>query len=245
MQVGSDLRVELWERGEFHGARTVSGTNAVGQLGARRVALAAAELARRLQKKRQAQLERERAEETARLRARELEARRTLDGPLALHPSFEGACIGEGSALLLGPRLLGEWSFARRARLDGGLAWLAGSGPSNSKLEWLVVSLVPTVRLPLNDVLDVDLGIDLAAALARFGRVRGVDAILDQSETWSARAAGVVRLEPRLSRKLRLSIGAEAGLVLRELPFEPLSGGTERLRGAWLSLDLGVVFTPG
>jgi len=44
---------------------------------------------------------------------------------------------------------------------------------------------------------------------------------------------------------LRLSLGAEAGLVLRELPFAPLAGGSDRLRGAWLSVDLGVVFTPG
>jgi hypothetical protein len=245
VQVGPDLRVELWERGEFHGARTVSGSNAAGQLGARRVALAAAELARRLQKKRQMQAERERAEQAARLRARAREARRTLDGPLALRPSFAGAAIGEASALLFGPRLLGEWSFAEHTRLDGGLAWLAGEGPEASKVEWLELTLVPSVRLPLDELLDVDLGVDLAAAWVRFGRVRGVDSIPDQSETWSARAAFAVRLEPRLSRKLRLSVGAEAGLVLRELPFEPLSGGTDRLRGVWLSLDLGVVFTPG
>ena len=60
-----------------------------------------------------------------------------------------------------------------------------------------------------------------------------------------ARAAGSLRLEPRLSRKLRLSVGTAAGLVLREMPFEPLSGASDRLRGLWLSFDLGVVFTPG
>jgi hypothetical protein len=89
------------------------------------------------------------------------------------------------------------------------------------------------------------LGVDLAAAWVRFARVRGVDGILDQSETWSARAAGLARIEPRLSRKLRLSVGAEGGLVLRQMPFEPLAGGSQRLHGMWLSLDLGVVFTPG
>jgi hypothetical protein len=245
VQVGPDLRVELWERGEFHGARVVSGKNAAGQLGARRVALAAAELARRLQKKRQVQAERERSEERARRLAREREARLTLDGPLALRPSFEVADIGSMSATLFGPRLLGQWTFARRARLDGGFAWLAGGVPDAAKAEWLELSLAPSVRLPLGDALDLDLGVDLAAAWVRFGRVRGVDAIVDQSETWSARAAFAVRLEPRLSRKLRLSVGAEGGLVLRELPFEPLAGGADRLRGAWLSFDLGVVFTPG
>src|SRR6187431_2323057 len=58
--VEPDVRVELWERGEYYGARGVSGSNAAGQLGARRVALAAAELARRLQRRRHVQAERER-----------------------------------------------------------------------------------------------------------------------------------------------------------------------------------------
>jgi hypothetical protein len=245
VQVGQDLRVELWERGEFHGARVVSGTHAAGQLGARRVALAAAELARRLQKKRQVQAERERTEAAARGLARAREARRTLDGPLALRPSYEVVDVGRMSATLFGPRLLGQWSFARHGRLDGGLAWLAGDARDGSKAEWLELSVTPSARLPLGDALDLDLGVDLAAAWVRFGRVLGVDAIPDQSETWSARAAGSVRIEPRLARKLRLSIGAAGGLVLREMPFEPLSGGTTRLRGSWLSLDLGVVFTPG
>jgi hypothetical protein len=245
VQVGQDLRVELWERGEFLGARVVSGTRAAGQLGARRVALAAAELARRLQKKRQLQAERERAEELTRLRARESEARRTLDGPLALRPSFEAVSVGDMSAALFGPRLLGQWTFAKRARVDAGLAWLAGEAPDAAKAEWLELSVVPSVRLPLGSALDLDLGVDLAAAWVRFGHVQGVDAIRDQSETWSARAAGAVRLEPRLNRSLRLSLGAEAGLLLREVPFESLAGGTDRVRGAWLSLDLGVVFTPG
>jgi hypothetical protein len=245
VQVGQDLRVELWERGEFHGARVVSGQNAAGQLGARRVALAAAELARRLQKKLQVQAEREHSEEAARLLARAREARRTLDGPLALRPSLEVADIGGMSATLVGPRLLGQWNFAKRARLDGGLAWLAGDAPDSAQVEWLELSLTPSARLPLSSALDLDLGADLAAAWVRFGRVRGVDAIVDQSETWSARAAGSVRLEPRLDRKLRLSIGASLGLVLRDMPFEPLAGGADRLRGMWLSLDVGVVFTPG
>ncbi|HYP90384.1 MAG TPA: hypothetical protein VEQ59_19565, partial [Polyangiaceae bacterium] len=48
------LRLELWERGEFHGARTLSGAGENPQLVARRVALAAAELGRRLARKREA-----------------------------------------------------------------------------------------------------------------------------------------------------------------------------------------------
>jgi len=244
VQVGTDLRVELWERGEFHGARVVSGSHASGQLVARRVALAAAELARHLQRKRQLQAERERVQAAAQERAREAEARRTLNGPLALRPTLEAASIGAFSSVLAGPRLLGQWSFSNRGRVDGGFAWLAGDAPGSARNEWFEWSLAPSARLPLSEVLDLDLGAELAAAWVRLARVRGVDRILDEHETWSARGAGLIRLEPRVTRHFRLSFGAEAGLVLRQIPFQPLAGGTARMQGAWLSLDLGFVFTP-
>ena len=244
VQVSSDLRVELWERGEYHGARVVSGTNAAGQLGARRVALAAAELARRLQKKRQVQAERERAAEAARAALAAAEERRALDGPLALRTSFELASIGDLSSVLAGPRLLGQWAFAKRTRIDAGFAGLAGSAPASANAEWLELFVAPMHRVSLAETLDLDLGLGIAAAWLRLAKVRAVDAIPDQSETWSARAALIARLEPRLSRQTRLSLGAEAGLLLRKVPYRALDQNDERLRGLWLGLSVGVVFTP-
>jgi len=244
VQVDRDVRVELWERGEYHGARVVLGSNAAGQLGARRVALAAAELARRLQKKRQLQAARERIAELARAEQAAREARRALDGPLALRASLEVATIGEFSATLVGPRLLGQWTFARRARIEAGFAWLAGSAPAAAKSEWLELSVAPMQRIALAETLDLDAGLSVAAAWLRLAKVSGVDGISGQNETWSARASAVLRLEPRLSRQLRLSLGGEAGLLLREVPFQSLSGSAERLHGAWLGLGVGVVFTP-
>jgi hypothetical protein len=244
VKVGQDVRVELWERGEYHGARVVSGSNAAGQLGARRVALAAAELARRLQKKRQVQAERERLAERARVEEAARAARRALDGPLALRSSLELSTIGNLNTKLLGPRLLGQWTFAQRSRIEAGFAWLAGSAPGSAGCEWLELSLAPMQRVALGEAVDVDLGLAVAAAWLRLTKVRSVDAILDQNETWSARAAAVVRIEPRISRQLRFSLGAEAGLLLREVPFQSLTAGEQRLRGGWLGLDVGVVFTP-
>ena len=244
VQVDQDLRVELWERGEYHGARVVSGSNAAGQLGARRVALAAAELARRLQKKRQLQTARERVEEQARLAAAEREARHALEGPFALRSSLELAQIGSMAATLAGPRLVGQRTIVGRTRLDLGVAWLAGSAPQAARAEWFELSLAPMRRFSLAETIDLDLGVNLAAAWVRLAKVRGVDAIADQSETWSARAALVARVEPMLSRQVRLSVGAEAGLVLREIAFQALSGGSDRLRGLWLGVGAGVVFTP-
>ena len=244
VRADQDVRVELWERGDYYGARVVSGSNAAGQLGARRVALAAAELARRLQKKRQVAAERERVAELARAEEAARQARRALDGPLALRSSLEVATIGGLLATLAGPRLLGQWTIARRARIEGGFAWLAGSAPAAAHSEWLELSLAPMQRVSLAEGLDLDVGLAVAAAWLRLARVRAVDAILDQNETWSARAAAVVRIEPRLSRQMRLSLGAEAGLLLREVRFESLSGSAEGLHGAWLGFGVGVVFTP-
>ncbi|HET7543655.1 MAG TPA: hypothetical protein VFK05_27470 [Polyangiaceae bacterium] len=244
VQIGRDVRVELWERGEYHGARVVSGSNAAGQLGARRVALAAAELARRLQKKRLLQAERERVLAQARAEQAERERRRALDGPFAVRSSAEGVSIGGFAATLGGPRLLGQWSFARGARIEGGGAWLIGSAPGSAHSEWLELSLAPMQRFSLSQAVELDVGLTVAAAWLRLARVRGVDEIADQNETWAARAAAVVRIEPRLSRQLRLSLGIDAGLLLRPVPFQSLGGNAERLNGGWLGLGLGVVFTP-
>lgn len=244
VQVARDVRVELWQRGDYHGARLITGSNAAGQLGARRVALAAAELARRLQRKRQLQSERERAQAEARAAAAALEARRAQEGPLAVRPSLAVADVGGMSATLLGPRLLGQWTFARRTRLDAGFSWLAGSAPGSARSEWLELSVAPMQRVSLSDAVELDLGLSVSAAVLSLTRVRAVDAIVDQHETWSARAAAVARLEPRLSRQLRLSVGLDAGLLLRRAPYQSLAGADESLRGLWLGLDVGVVYTP-
>ncbi len=248
VQVEHDLRVELWERGEYHGARSVSGTNAGGQLAARRVALAAAELARRLQRKRQVQAARERRERTRRAALAELEARRALDGPFALRSSLEAVSIGELSTLLTGPRLEAQWQLAaapeRRTRLETGLSLLEGSAPGSADLQWFEVSIGIERRFALADTLDLDFGLRAAAASLRLAKVRGVDAIAGQSETWSARIAAGLRLEPRLTRHVRLSIGAELGPVQRSVPFQALLGDEQRVRGLWLGLSLGLVITP-
>lgn len=244
VQVEHDVRVELWQRGEYHGARVIAGSNAAGQLGARRVALAAAELARRLQRKRQVQAERELAQAKARAAAAALEARRALEGPLAVRPSLAVVDVGAMSSTLVGPRLLGQWTFTRRGRIDGGFAWLAGDAPGSARLQWLELSLAPMQRVSLSDAVELDLGVSVAASLVSLTRARAVDTITDQHETWSARAAAVARLEPRLSRQWRLSVGLDAGLMLRRVPYQTLAGSDEHLRGVWLGLDLGVVYTP-
>jgi hypothetical protein len=244
LRSGPDLRVELWDRGEFHGARIISSTKAEGPLVARRVALAAAELARRLQKKRLSAAERERANDLRRSAERQREQALTVEGPFAVRTSIEGASIASFAGAMVGPSAHAEFSIHRATRLDLGAAWLLGAANDHSKLEWFELSLGPSQRFKLSGGLDLDVGAEAAFAVTHFGHVRAVDDISSERETWTARTAALVRLEPRLTRRLRLSIGGSFGLVLRRMPYLPVRADRELLGGVWLGLGVGVVLTP-
>jgi hypothetical protein len=236
------LRVELWERGEYHGARTLSGAGANPQLVARRVALAAAELARRLARKRDAQVLRdERLRRNRDARARE-QRERTQDGPLALRSELAFG-VSPGKLLLFGQRLGGELSLRGPLRLDvGGELW-QGSLQPQLQSELQGVSLGPAYRLALTHGLDLDLGLQVAALLLQVPNAGVLDGLVDQNSSWTARLAGATRLELRLTRQLRGVLGVEAGGLLRAVPYSSASV-YERLGGSWWSGSLGVVFTP-
>lgn len=237
-----NLRIELWERGEFHGARALSGVGANPQLVARRVALAAAELGRRLARKREATNARDAKQRRAR-EAREREERaRTQDGPLALRPELAVAGV-PGRAWLLGQRLTGELTLRRSLRLDvGAELWTAWLEPS-LHAELQAVTLAPAYRLALTRSLDLDLSARAAALLAQVPTATSLDGITNQNSSWTARAAGAARLELRLSRQLRAGVGLEAGALLRDVSYG-FRDRTAQLGGAWWSASLGVVFTP-
>jgi len=235
--------LELWERGILHGNRRVSSVNRAGHLFARRVALAAAELARALRQQRIAKgrlearrLARERAERRDR-------STRTLEGPLALRSSVFAARGGGltmyGSSLALGVTLAGATRLDLAIRIGG--AELGDAGARWSALE---LELGPAHRFRLSGSLDLDLGATLGASAVHVSGARGVDAIAGQDDTWTARAALALRLEPRLSRWARASFGLEGGHFLRAVPIATFSGATERLRSPYAGLSLGVVLTP-
>jgi hypothetical protein len=237
------IELELWERGTLHGNRRVSSAERGGHLFARRVALAAAELARSL---RQQRLARRRLEARRRARERDQRARlhaRTLEGPIALRAGvLAGRGEGQttfGSGLTLGATLLGA------TRLDLGARWL-GTELDHDRGRWtaLELSLGPAHRFRLTPALDLDAGALLTAAVLRATGVRGVDAIAGQDETWTARAAVALRLEPRLSRAVRASFGVEGGHLLRAIPLTLADGQALDLRGPYAQLELGLVLTP-
>ncbi len=235
------LRVELWERGEYHGARALSGAGENTQLVARRVALAAAELGRRLARKREAQLARE--ERLRRLREawRRAELERTQDGPLALRPEL---AVAKASGLCaLGERLTGELTLRGPLRLDvGGELWAGWlSGSAHAVLPG--VSLAPAYRFSLARSLDLDLSAQVAALLVQVPTATALDGISNQNSSWTARATGAARLELRLTRQLRAGVGLEAGGLLRRVGYTFQNRDAD-FEGAWWGGSLSVVFTP-
>jgi hypothetical protein len=239
------VRIELWERGELHGVRVVSAEDGGRHLGARRVALAAAELARRLRTHRlRTQAAQARAKALAAERERIAKAR-TLDGPVALRSSFAAELMTSEGDFLLGPSLAIELDTAPFGRLDVGLGLRSGELSFTSRsVEVLELELGYARRFALTPALDLDLGLGARAGLVWLAGAREVDGVAGEPQSWWVRAFGVARLEQRLTRELRGELALLGGPVLRDVPLVTRAGHDERWGGWFLGAELGLVFTP-
>lgn len=239
------IRVELWQVGSHYGARDVSSEGGA-QLTARRIALASAELARRLRRYREA--ERARAEREAKEASavREADDGHSLRASTTLAAFGRGALVGPSDLWLAGPELRGGLRFSSGARLELGAAGLAGGVPASSAAggaRWLELSLSPGYVAPLSGSLALDVGLDVAAAAVHVTDVVRLDDESGQTDTWSARAGGHLRMEVSMRPGLRLSVGPEIGAVLR--PIQGVDENQERLRlgGLWLGIGAGIVLS--
>jgi hypothetical protein len=237
------VRVELWERGELHDARVVSTAQGSAHLVARRVALAAAELARGLRQKRLAESRRE-ARELTRLRAAaRARAERTREGPFAVRG---GSGTWRGDAVtLVGSSLTFELSVRSPVRIDLGARWLGGfDDRTPGRLTLLEASIGPARRFRLTPALDLDLAAALSPVLVHVSGATAVDAVPSVHQTWSARGAVSGRLEPRLGRAVRAFIGFESSLLLRSVLAQFPDGRERHYSGVFLGGELGLVVTP-
>jgi hypothetical protein len=236
------LRIELWERGEYHGARVLNGAGENPQLVARRVALAAAELGRRLARKREATLARDERLRKARAESAREQRERTQDGPVALRAELALGAVPT-KLWLFGQRLNGELSLRGPLRLDVGAELWTGSLTPRLGTQLEGVSLGPAYRLVLTRGLDLDLGLHAAALLVQVPEARSLDALQAETSSWTARLTLAPRVEVRLGRQVRALVGAEAGAILRPVPYET-ERNAERLHGIWWGASLGLVVTP-
>ena len=91
--------------------------------------------------------------------------------------------------------------------------------------------------------MDLDLGLHAAALLLSVPKARSLDGLMADTGSWTARLTFAPRFEVRLGRQVRALVGAEAGAVIRPVPYES-DRGRERLSGVWWGASLGLVVTP-
>jgi hypothetical protein len=238
-----EIRVELWERGEFHGARSVSLSSGTSQLHARRIALAAAELARRLRGKRIA--------EAKRLLSPRFNGNNGDDGWSAGQPGAgvgaraRAAGIGPSDLWLAGPELAGRLRLGESLRFELAGAWMHGQAAALSgspTTSWMEMSIAPGYAAGLSRGLNLLTNLRFAAAIVHLNDVLAVDGVEREEETWSARTAFEIGLEATLSRTFALYVLPEAGVVLRRIPVLGRERDFERIGGLWLGASLGVSF---
>jgi hypothetical protein len=242
------LLVEIWEQGELYGQRKVSVDPAGSQtLSARRIAMATAELARRMRRRRLAEAKR-RAREAERRAAEEAAASRSSEGlRLAMRSGLTSAAVGPSDFWLVGPELDGALLLGPHAKVQLGMGWLFGGVPALPgavRTRWFEVSLTPSYGFRLNQRLELDVGATAAAAAVHLTGVAAVDDVEGQIDTWSARAAARFELGVELSRLVHLQLGPQVGAVLRRVVVEDQEGRHRRLGGPWLGFALSLTLDP-
>ncbi len=235
-----ELRIELWELGEFYGARRVSTAHGDKKLLARHVALATAELAQRLSRAHTQlakELERKRKNEAREARERAEKERRER---WALLSRLEVAWLPRPNAWLTGPRLGFQLNHPHSGRLEVSASWLYGTTndlKSRDGFEWLELKVAPAYRF---DAYDLAAGFDVGVATLAFSGDVSVDGTPGQRQTWAARAGTHLQYEPRLSPRLRLHLGSEAAILLRNIRAQSDHEAID-LGGLWLGVSLGLV----
>jgi hypothetical protein len=241
---GQELTIEMWERGELQGTRHLSLKGSPSLL-ARRVALAAGEMAEHLRDQRQLQWRSHR-------RQRAKLARQTELMPLSLRAApqlwveFVSGVVPEGRALLVGPRLSAGLRAANGAELMLGAAGLSlklNQAQLDSWMQWYEVTARPGYGFRLSQASSLRLG--MAASLATVhvsnGRLDTVDG-MRSAETWSARAGAEAHWRWRWRPRVEFNAGLEASSVLRRLRLIDNAGEPESFGGAWFSGTLGIAF---
>lgn len=237
------IRIELWERGVFYGARSVDISRGSRQLHSRRIALASAELARDLR-----QLRLTRAQEPKKQNSDAVPQRAAERLRLGFVSGAEGAWVAsaEGADLgLVGPEIGGQLRFDSGAKLELRASWLFGGlldAPGPVYAVWRELALAPGYLGRVSRTVRVGGGAVFAAAALHLTHARSVDGHAASSDAWSARAAVNAELGMDLSPFLTLSIRPEFGTTLRHIDMVDRRGDERRLGGVWLGLGVDVAF---
>jgi len=230
------LRVELWERGEFHGARTVNIARGSAQFHARRIALAAAELARELRQKRLA-----RAALPLKPNGNGAHTAHARPPRLVLGSGLRAGSLSGGDAVLAGPELAALVRFAPGVDLELSAAWLFGElrpAAGQALAVWREVRVAPAFMLPVSAGLRLGAGANFAAAAVHVSGARRVSDSTSSLDTWSGRTTLDGRFEVALGRRAALSLRPEVGAAVRHFHVVDEQHERHRFGGLWLGASL-------
>jgi hypothetical protein len=238
----SRLRVELWEHGRFQGARVLPAVDPRPELVARRIAVAAATLARQLRVKRQTELAREAEADARRAEVERILMRleRLPSARLAVGPRT--ALVGPAELWLMGVHVEGQLRLVPGLTLGmfgGGYGGKPSALPRSLAMRWAELGLAPGVVLPLGRGVELAVNAEAAAAALELPEATSVDGDRGRKQTWSARAGGRVQVVLPFPA-LDLAIGPDAGVLLKHVPVED-SRGSASVGPLWLGLSAAFV----
>ncbi len=236
LRQGDGLAVELWARGELSGERrlTVSSNQ---QHQARRVALASAELTRRLREVRVVERQRHLRRHLA----------PNVDGPPAYATKVNvegGASLAaafwlDADSVLVGPKV----SLGAVAESGVGLGLFAGSFTSTDASvfrSWSELGARPSFRAKLAPSLELSVGLDVAVGLLDMERMSSFVGSETSHQTWQAKVGLDAQLRWLVTPRVNLMLAPDAALFVRTLRVER-ERVVETLDGLWLGAAVGAL----
>ncbi len=244
------LMVSLWDRGEYVGKRSISGTGHAS-VKARRVGLAVAELVRQLgdtRKRALIQQEHELVlEEQREASLRDKKAREAL----GLRSSVDTVGITRG-AWLLGPSVGLDFNGYFPLGFSVRAGWLAGTvpvlknatlGQTSPGFSQFDLSFGVAYQYRVSARTQFLLGALLAASAVHVSGATEVDDIAGQRDTWSSRLGARIGARRQIRGQVWGHLELNAGALLRPIPMT--RGGEDlRLGGPFVGASLGVTVAP-
>ncbi len=244
------LIVSLWDRGEYVGRRSISGTGHAS-VKARRVGLAVAELVRQLGDTRKRALLRHEQElvleEKREANLRDKKAREAL----GLRSSVDTLWITQG-AWLLGPSVGLDFNGYFPLRFSARVGWLAGTlpalkdatlGQTSPGFSQFDFSFDVAYQHRVSARTRFSFGALLAASAVHVSGATEVDDISGQRDTWSSRLGARIGASRQIHGQVWGHIELNAGTLLRPIPMT--RGGEDvRLGGPFLGASLGLTVAP-
>lgn len=235
LRQGETLVVELWVKGEFSGERRLS-TSDNEQHQARRVALASAELARRVREVRVVERQRVLQEHLVASAASSSKYLTPLE--VGLDAGVSSAWWAGAETPLLGPRVT-MWGVTESGvglGITGAAMTAMASGLVRS---WSELALRPSWLTQVNGALSLAVGLQLGASVVGLSRQASFEGSEISHHTWATKVALDAHVEWAINARMSVVAAPEFGWMLRSMAVETREQ-SRSLDGAWLGATLGV-----